>query len=73
MSNIPTTLTPRSCRDLGTALIARACAEEQVNRQGNLELLEDGVERLADLLARGERPSVGFWVRYGRRISDATA
>jgi hypothetical protein len=73
MSAIPATMTPRACRDLGAALIARAWAAEQVDRQGNLELLEDGVERLADLLARGERPSVGFWVRYGRKISDATA
>ena len=72
MNTISAQLDPKSLRDLGVALIARAQAAEETNRTSDLELLEDGVERLAEILCRGGRPTIGFWVRYGRRVG-ATA
>jgi len=62
-----TALSPRTLRELGHALIARAAAAEEAVRPEAITLDPEGVERLAAILARGDRPSVGLFRRHGRR------
>jgi hypothetical protein len=71
MTELPITLSSSSCRDLGHALLARAREAEKPS--GGLDLDEAGVERLTEILCAGSKPTVGFWVRYGRRRPDAAA
>ncbi len=66
-------LDSRTMRDLGHALIARARAAEEAERAGRVELTQDGVVRLAEILAVGDRPTVGFYRRYARRRADVVA
>jgi hypothetical protein len=63
---IPVDLGPRTLRDLGHALIDRARAAEAADRAGR-ELTPEGVERLAEIIAGGSRPSLGFWLRHSTR------
>jgi hypothetical protein len=58
------TLEPRVLRHLGNALIARADAAEAAERASYLELTDEGLERLADIVISGSRPTIGFWRRY---------
>jgi Arc/MetJ family transcription regulator len=57
---------PSTLRELGHALIARAMAAEEVDprRKAYCNLTPEGVERFADILASGSRPTVGAFVRY---------
>jgi hypothetical protein len=71
MSTIPAQLSARTLRDLGSALIARARAVEQSEATYGRELSPEGVERLAEILAAGSRPSLGFWLRHSTGRSDA--
>ena len=34
------------------------------------EISPEGMERLADIVMTGSRPTVGFFVRYGRRVTS---
>jgi hypothetical protein len=69
VSVIPIALDSRACRELGWALIERAKAAEEAERTGRLELTEAGIVRLAEIIAAGSSPTVGFWRRYGTRVS----
>jgi len=64
---IPVDLGPRALRDLGHALIERARAADAADRAGRRELTPEGVERLAEIIAGGSRPSLGFWLRHSTR------
>ncbi len=74
---------PTTLRDLGHALIARAEAAEQADprRKAYRNLTPEGIERLAEILASGSRPTVGFFLRLlgerpgvvGVRVSDRAA
>jgi len=60
------TLTPRTMRDLGRCLIARAEAVEADDSRlkANRSLTPEGVERLAEILLAGSSPTCGFFARY---------
>ena len=62
----------RTLRDLASALRARAEAKEAADLTARRSLSPAGVDRLAEILAAGDRPTIGFWHRYGRRV-DATS
>ncbi len=64
---IPVDLAPQTLEHLGHALIARARAAEAADRAGRRELTPEGVERLAEIIAGGSRPSLGFWLRHSTR------
>ncbi len=66
---IPVDLGPRTLRDLGHALIERVRAAEAADRAGRRELTPEGVERLAEIIAGGSRPSLGF-VATGRQTAS---
>jgi hypothetical protein len=72
---LPANLGPRTLRDLGWALIARANAIEEADPdlfvRRRRELTPAGVERLAELVTARLRPSIGFWVRHSGPV-DAT-
>jgi hypothetical protein len=57
-------LSPRTLRHLGHALLARADAAEATDRSAVARLTPEGVDRLAEILTTGSRPTVGFWRRY---------
>ena len=63
---IPVDLSPRALRDLGSALLERARAAEAVERRAYRELTDEGVDRLAEILAAGSKPTLGFWRRNRR-------
>jgi len=59
-------LRPSTLRALAAALEARLPPE----RLTACDLTPEGVERLGDLLTRGETPALGLWRKY-RRPDDA--
>ena len=61
---IPADLSPRTLSELGHVLIERARAAEAVERISRRELTPEGIERLAEIVSAGSRPTVGFWRRY---------
>jgi hypothetical protein len=65
---IPGSLGPRTLRHLGHALLARAQAMERTDPDrfaaDRRELTPEGVERLAEIVAAGSRPSLGFFLRH---------
>jgi hypothetical protein len=67
MSAIPADIAPESLRDLAAALVARAAAAEKAHRSAVFELDAAAIESLADILAAGSRPTIGWWRRHGRR------
>ena len=62
---------PTTMRDLGHALIARAEAAEEADprRKAYRNLTPEGVERLAEILTVGDRPTIGFFLRNRRTES----
>jgi len=60
-------LSPGELRELASLL-----DERDPRRQANRQLSEEGINRLAEILAAGSRPTIGFWRRYGqeRRLND---
>jgi hypothetical protein len=52
-------LDPSTLRHLAAVIDARD--PERVSRS---RLSAEGVDRLADILLAGSRPTVGFWLRY---------
>jgi hypothetical protein len=52
---------PRTLRDLAAAMEARH--PERVARQS---LTDEGLEKLADLLLAGGKPTIGFFRKYRR-------
>jgi hypothetical protein len=70
---IPANLSPRNLRDLGHVLLERARAAEAADRRSRRELTPEGVERLAEIIASGSRPTVGFWCRYKQAETDGPA
>ncbi len=43
-----------------------ASLKERVDpeRIARRQLTDDGVEKLSEILVRGDRPTIGFWTRY---------
>jgi hypothetical protein len=66
---IPDELDANTVRGLGQALIGRARAMEEVGRRGRLRLTDEGIQRLAEMLCRGDRPTLGFY-RRNRAMDD---
>lgn len=62
-------LSARTLRHLGSALIGRAAAMEGASRSGRVQLSEEGIERLAEILVRGDKPTIGFYRRH--RVGEA--
>jgi hypothetical protein len=54
-----TRIEPRTLRDLAAVMESRT-PEVRARRS----LSAEGVERLAEILAAGGRPTIGFWRRY---------
>lgn len=59
-------LNPRVLRDLAAAIESRDPAA-----RARVELTPEGIDRLADLLLAGGRPTIGFWRRYRKASADA--
>jgi hypothetical protein len=57
-------LSADTLRELGAALIRRAVAMEAAERAGRAELNDEGIDRLAAILAAGSRPTIVFYCRY---------
>jgi hypothetical protein len=70
MSVIPDELDATVMRNLGEALIGRARAMEEAGRRGRLRLSEVGIQMLTEILSRGSRPTVGFYLRYRAADDD---
>ena len=59
-------LSPRVLRDLAAAIEGQS-----PERRARAELTPEGVDRLAAILLAGGRPTVGFWRRYRKGVTDA--
>jgi hypothetical protein len=57
-------LSAATLRQLGSALIGRAVAMEEDSRARRVQLSDEGIERLAEILVRGDKPTIGFYRRY---------
>ena len=69
MTALPAQLSARTLRDLASALLVRS--EHMEATTPRRELTPEGIERLADIVAAGSRPSVGFWLRHSTGRRDA--
>ena len=71
MQVFPGELDAKTLRDLAAALRARAEAIECDHPERFVamrrHLTPEGVERLAEIVAGGSRPTIGFWLRHSRR------
>jgi hypothetical protein len=63
-------LSATTLRDLGHVLLARADAQEAATARPYRGLTPEGVDRLAEVLASGSRPTVGFFCRYSASVAS---
>jgi hypothetical protein len=61
---ISTHLSRQAMRDLGHILLERARHAEAEERSVARQLTPAGIESMADLVASGDRPTVGWWLRH---------
>lgn len=70
MRDLTIKLEPRTLRHLGQALIARADRAESVELAPRRSLTAEGAEQLADILAMGSQPTIGWWKRELARQAE---
>lgn len=59
-----TSLCPKTLRDLASAIEYRLSRTRALH-----ELTPEGVEKLADIYLAGSMPTVGFFARYGSKVT----
>jgi hypothetical protein len=57
-------LSAATLRQLGSALMGRAVTMEEDHRARRVQLSDEGIEKLAEILVRGDKPTIGFYRRY---------
>jgi hypothetical protein len=62
-------LSAKTMRDLGHAVLARAQAAEDAERLEGPTLTDEGVEKLAEIVAAGSLPTLGFFRRYREKAA----
>lgn len=56
-------LSPKTLRHLGSALMGRAAVME-ADAAARIQLTDEGIERLTEILVRGDKPTIGFYRRH---------